>query len=501
MIIREDNYYSNTKWFEEGYFPVLEENYNFDSSLNKDINYIQLDDLSYLSESYNNSIFSLEYSKLHDLCEKYDLEYNEAINLLCENNQISNDSILLNIKDYELIENPYLLEEVDCNYALSEISDDSFEYLLAEQCLLEFLDGDEDAFDLMLEDADIFLYCLFEDAHPRKFNNKRLIGKSIDRAVEKGEEIRVPNGSSEKVQDQVKKVINNKKKRAERNVIRNEINAKTDIKKNGVPEKYDSSKTKWYGPGETITSILSRATGKGTHTSLLPGSSIQKEIISNTPNVKKAKNKLKNAIKAKATSISQKVANLDPRYHDKTSIKYKNAMKVYNSILGKTTKQNFDFDSSINGRMRKGEHGDNLEERISKDQSGLFMPVKRKLKFGKMSIKKGRKKEYLLKHQSTTTASADNNTSGNKLMKYGKYGLAAAGIAGAAFAANKFIKQAQNKPRTWIAKKIAALRSIYSKFMTQAQRNPQKAGAFKRIAAKILSVIDKLMAKLQHATN
>ena len=59
-------------------------------------------------------------------------------------------------------------------------------------------------------------------------------------------------------------------------------------------------------------------------------------------------------------------------------------------------------------------------------------------------------------------------------------------------------KQYKNKPKSVIGKRIAALRNIYRKYMLSAQKNPSKAGIFKKIAAKILSVIDKLMGYLQN---
>jgi hypothetical protein len=57
----------------------------------------------------------------------------------------------------------------------------------------------------------------------------------------------------------------------------------------------------------------------------------------------------------------------------------------------------------------------------------------------------------------------------------------------------------RDKPRSVIAKRIAALRQTYSKFMIKAQKAPNEGikNNLKRIAGKILSVIDKLMALLQ----
>ena len=63
--------------------------------------------------------------------------------------------------------------------------------------------------------------------------------------------------------------------------------------------------------------------------------------------------------------------------------------------------------------------------------------------------------------------------------------------------------EAANQPRSWLAKKIAALRSIYSNYLHRArvERAQGRAGIFKKIASKILGVIDFLMRKLQHAVN
>ena len=64
-------------------------------------------------------------------------------------------------------------------------------------------------------------------------------------------------------------------------------------------------------------------------------------------------------------------------------------------------------------------------------------------------------------------------------------------------------EEAANKPRTWIAKKIAALRSIYANYLHKAEiaKMRGEAGIFKKIASKILGIIDFLLKKLQNATN
>ena len=64
------------------------------------------------------------------------------------------------------------------------------------------------------------------------------------------------------------------------------------------------------------------------------------------------------------------------------------------------------------------------------------------------------------------------------------------------------MKAAEGKPASWISKKIASLRSMYSNWLQKANTavNQNQANIFKKIATKIMNVIDKLMAKLQDMT-
>jgi len=64
-------------------------------------------------------------------------------------------------------------------------------------------------------------------------------------------------------------------------------------------------------------------------------------------------------------------------------------------------------------------------------------------------------------------------------------------------------KQMANAPRSWIAKKIASLRSLYSRYLQRARlaKASGQASVFQKVASKILSVIDALMKKMQNMTN
>jgi len=83
-------------------------------------------------------------------------------------------------------------------------------------------------------------------------------------------------------------------------------------------------------------------------------------------------------------------------------------------------------------------------------------------------------------------------------------------VGGAGLALKKFVDyrkrvawEAKNKPRTWLAKKIASLRSIYQKYLARARaaRDKGQASIFQKIASTILGIIDALMRRLQNAVN
>ena len=94
---------------------------------------------------------------------------------------------------------------------------------------------------------------------------------------------------------------------------------------------------------------------------------------------------------------------------------------------------------------------------------------------------------------------ADAEVSGSKsnLLKYGAAAAGGAALAGGAWYAYKKYK---NQPKSVIGKRIAALRQIYAKFMKKAQSSNDSgvAANLKKVAAKVLSVIDKLMGYLQN---
>ena len=68
---------------------------------------------------------------------------------------------------------------------------------------------------------------------------------------------------------------------------------------------------------------------------------------------------------------------------------------------------------------------------------------------------------------------------------------------------SKIVQQADNQPKSWIAQKIASLRKLYQKWLKRAneEKDKNKIGKIKNVARVILNAIDKLMAKLQNATD
>lgn len=87
---------------------------------------------------------------------------------------------------------------------------------------------------------------------------------------------------------------------------------------------------------------------------------------------------------------------------------------------------------------------------------------------------------------------------------------AALAVGGAGLAIKKYMDyrkriewEAKNKPRTWLAKKIASLRSIYQKYLMRARaaKAQGQASIFQKVASVILGIIDSLMKKMQNAVN
>lgn len=92
----------------------------------------------------------------------------------------------------------------------------------------------------------------------------------------------------------------------------------------------------------------------------------------------------------------------------------------------------------------------------------------------------------------------------------GTLAAGAVAVGGAGLALKKFVDyrkrvawEAKNKPRTWLAKKIASLRSIYQKYLARARaaRDKGQASIFQKVASTILGIIDALMKRLQKAVN
>ena len=106
------------------------------------------------------------------------------------------------------------------------------------------------------------------------------------------------------------------------------------------------------------------------------------------------------------------------------------------------------------------------------------------------------KQDELNKKYEEELNSESNHQNGGNNSSSLKYGAAAAGAGLAGYLA---YKQYKNKPKSVIGKRIAALRKVYSKFMKRAQsaKDSGIANKLKKVAAKILSVIDKLLEFLQ----
>lgn len=100
-------------------------------------------------------------------------------------------------------------------------------------------------------------------------------------------------------------------------------------------------------------------------------------------------------------------------------------------------------------------------------------------------------------------ASAKDALANNKAAAGVSAGVGVGAVAAGIATARHFIKAAENKPKSWISQKIASLRGIYAKWLKTAQKQSDagKANVFKQGAAKLMTIIDALLKKLQTAAN
>ena len=124
-----------------------------------------LDDCMYLSEeesffhpqsipiiSYNNYP-TVHYNYLDQLTEEFGYSIDEALSIICEANNINNVTLL--IPDYELISNPWIVNETS-NIVLLPISEDSLAYQFCEACIDAYAEsGDETWLEALLEEREI----------------------------------------------------------------------------------------------------------------------------------------------------------------------------------------------------------------------------------------------------------------------------------------------------------------------------------------------------------
>lgn len=322
-------------------------------------------------ENSNTSLYHIDSKYLKTIAEDYDLELQDAFDVVCEEDSINPDYAALIVEEYELLEDPTMLNDFEHRFFMKECSSNSPEYKLAEACFEEYLNTfDESVFDAILDEA---------------APNFTLVG--------------------------------------------------------GVANNIDKPKpTKPNYPLTVANGGRGNLTTTGSRTSNAePGELV---VRGNTAP----------AVGSRGTSKS---GNSKPNIIDITA---------YSTSTDKTSNKNQKQDYSYAGRSTR---------------------------------------------TGTNTGTGESNSKSSRLRKIGRYGLkglAALGVATAAYdSINGAIKGAQNyrnRPRTWLAKKIAALRKLYSKWMNKASNaDPKKANIIKRACAKLLKVIDKLMAKLQQAAN
>jgi hypothetical protein len=162
----------------------------------------------------------------------------------------------------------------------------------------------------------------------------------------------------------------------------------------------------------------------------------------------------------------------------------------------KNAKQSFDYSKTLYKRNI------NYINSIAKDKKNLNKTLSDNNATG--AAKKAASNELArikdhIKSNGEILRGHEKDTTKNVAKGAGKVALTGLAVYGGYKGLQKLVQTAKERPKSWIGKKIAALRNIYHKWMNAAEKTTDKTNSslIKNAAHKILNVIDKLMAILQ----
>lgn len=409
------------------------------------------DDLSsVIVEQYNDS-FVIDYEDILNLSEDYGVDIYDAYESILEDNSISNEDSIISVYDYRLIENPDIIKDFD-NIIFKEEGIFSDANIYVGSLLEQYIEtGNEFFLEAILNESLVkFDEIGDKNYYTKLFRSFKNQGMSIEEARKK---------AFKGTRERIKK-------------------SKSRYKAAWVKNKYD-----------TIKKISPNADIKNIEDTFESRSLWGKKINRRFRNIDKIE-KDRNIRRSKAKA----------RLHD--YMIRKRQAKTRQELEGRKQEQSATKEVSPSVSQQTQKSNPKVEEQPRKVSveipNNTSTPVN-STQQQKPTVNNTPQPKPVIGNRNKEKPTLLGKLSG--LSTGTKIGLGIVGAVGAGALGYKILKQAQNQPKTWIAKKIAALRNSYSRIITQAKRNPKKSGALKRVAAKILIIIDKLMAKLQNATN
>lgn len=403
------------------------------------------------------NIYFVDYDDIESLSENYDLSIEDSYSLILHENNISSDNSVVSIYDYKLLEDPHCIDGID-NIVLKEESVFSEASLFIDSIIDECIETE----DLSLIDNyilnDAFVYkdefkknkkrlndIGIKGAHSAREDTLRKQSEYLNKLYSKRLKFLTNKYSNSKVDStKVKELI--KKDKTMQNIIKRQKINKSKLKQHFIRKDKAIERLANYKSKQPGFILVGGVEDKA------------KENYINSKNPKKPETSL---VKSGGAFLS---TNKD------------NEIKQPAGLPAIISKKSTDLVVS-----RKKNDNENL-------------PVL-------SSNSRPKKKPTKVELTPNPDYKEDKQT---RLSKYAKIGIGVAGTASALMGmklTKDIVKDYRNRPKTWLAKKISALRHSYSRVMKEAERNPRKAGFLKRLASKILIVIDKLMSRLQNISN
>ncbi len=418
--------------------------------------------------------YVIDFNGIKQLSESTGLDYIDSIVAVAESDGIDLNQVCIAIDESELIETPELVNlGAIVVRPLSEL-DEEFQFCL--EAIDAYLDTNDDSYLDILQEVTIG--SLLGD---KKIDEvKKAVGGSASKEPEKPK--------TKETASELLHRLRGGRPRETASALIARLKGQLGSNHEGKPS---SSPLKISDVVEKAKSTVSNLTGgSSSKASNQSSSGDSRSVWSLIPKFSSTSSSSSNSIGSKAGSAVAKLTGSGSSGSSSNSNSSSSIGSKVSSAIGSLTGGNGSNSSS-------GNNGSGIGSKVVAALGGSSKSN------GNNSGSLGSKVSSLLSggsnsgNRGSTSSGGSSSSSGG--MGLGMKAVIGAGIGGAVAGGLFAYKQYRDKPKSVIAKRIAALRQTYSKFMAKAQKAPNDGikNKLKHVAAKILQVIDKLMSFLQ----